>query len=224
MAKLTLTFKGRPIQAFQFDIGDKVSIGRNRDNGIPIDSLAVAPIHAEIDFSQEFSTISQKSSDFPLLVNNSTTTEQRLNHGDQISIGKHILYFTEDATLVNHSAVSADTDEDVDEFAFLDQELKQPTTSLEAQLQILNGKNIGRIINLKKGLTRLGKPDTGVAVIAKRKDGFYLSALDGTPMIKINDTLINEKSVKLSQGDMLDIEKTSMQFFATPLSNPSNSE
>lgn len=215
MAKLTLTFKGRPIQAYQFETGETVSIGRNEGNEICIDSLAVAPVHAQIRFEQEKSTIHQSSSEFPLRVNNSQTSEQPLNHGDQITIGKHILYFTEDTTLLEPASSPEVSREVEDDLELLNEELKNAAQQTDAQLQILNGKNIGRIITLKKGLTRLGKPDTGVAVIARRKDGFYISALDGNPLIRVNTELIDNRSVKLNEGDTLEIEKTSMQFFSS---------
>ncbi|MCI0734208.1 MAG: FHA domain-containing protein [Methylococcaceae bacterium] len=215
MAKLTLTFKGKPIRAYQFEAGDCVSIGRNDENDIRIDSLAVAPIHAEILFGDQGSIITQKENDFPLQVNNTQTARHELQHGDQISIGKHVLYFMDETTLLETPSARDSLETDL---RLLDDELKQSSQTVDGQLQILNGRNIGRVLLLKRGLTRLGKPETGVAVIAKRKDGFYIAALDGGAQIKLNGKTVHDKSIKLNQGDRVEIDRTEMLFFVNQLS------
>ncbi len=213
MAKLTLTFNGKPIRAYQFEAGDLISIGRSDENEIQIDSLAVGPVHAEIEIGDKESVVNSKQTDFPVQVNNAQITRHKLQHGDQISIGKHILYFTEDTAVLetpfSHSSVSPGETE----YQLLNDELKQSSPSIDGQLQILNGRNIGRVVSLKGGLTRLGKPETGVAVIARRKDGFYIASLDGAGQIKLNNQPIPDKSIKLTPGDLLEIDGTEMQFF-----------
>jgi pSer/pThr/pTyr-binding forkhead associated (FHA) protein len=218
MAKLTLTFKGKPIRAYQFDAGESASIGRNDENQIQIDSLAVAPIHAVIQVRDGQSIISQEHGDFPLQVNNTQTARHELQHGDQISIGKHVLYFTEETTVLDIPSPRSDRDFDGADHKLLDEEIKQSSQSVDGQLQILNGRNIGRVISLKAGMTRLGKPETGVAVIAKRKDGFYIASLDGGAQIKLNGQAVHDRCSKLNQGDLLEIDRTEMQFFVQEFS------
>jgi FHA domain len=213
MAKLTLTFNGKPIRAYQFEAGDSISIGRSDENEIQIDSLAVGPVHAEIKIGDGESIINSHQTDFPVQVNNLKITQHTLQHGDQISIGKHILYFTEDTTVLETSVGHSTGSRGDVEYQLLNEELKQSAPSIDGQLQILNGRNIGRLVALKGGLTRLGKPETGVAVIAKRKDGFYIASLDGAGQIRLNSEPIQDKSVKLTPGDLLEIDRTEMQFF-----------
>ncbi len=212
MAKITLTFKGKPIRAYHFEAGSKVFVGRNDSNGIIIDSLAVAPVHAEIEFGNDESKIASRSTEFPLEVNNVKVQDQTLKNGDKISVGKHLLFFAEDSTLLE-TAPAPQVQHFQKDLDSLNLEIKQNIQATEAQLQIMSGKNIGRVISLKGGLNRLGKSGSGVAVVVKRKDGYYTSALEGDPRIKINGSLINDKSVKLEDGDLLEIEKTEMQFF-----------
>lgn len=218
MAKLTLTFKGKPIRAYQFEAGDRVSIGRNDENEIHIDSLAVAPVHAEIQFSEAHSTIRQKENEFLLHVNNTQISKHQLQHGDQISIGKHLLYFTEDSTFLEApSQKNYQVLVESDHSKLLDDAINHSSQPVDGQLQVLNGKNIGRVISLKRGLTKLGKPETGVAVIAKRKDGFYIASLDADAQIKLNGQRIGEKSFKLNKGDMVEIDQIELQFFVSQL-------
>ena len=212
MAKITLTFKGKPIRAYHFESGNTAFVGRNDSNGIIIDSLAVAPVHAEIVFDEKESTITSRSNEFPLEINNNKVQQQVLKHGDRISVGKHVLHFTEDSTLIENPipAQVRNFEQDLDS---LNLEIEKNIQATEAQLQIMSGKNIGRVISLKGGLNRLGKPGVGVAVVVKRKDGYYTSALEGNPEIKINGSLVEDKTVQLQDGDLLEIEKTEMQFF-----------
>jgi len=212
MAKITLTFKGKPIRAYHYEAGNTVFVGRNDSNGIIIDSLAVAPVHAEIQFGNDETKIASRSTEFPLAVNNVKIQDQALKNGDKISVGKHLLFFSEDSILLE-AAPAPQPQKFQKDLDFLNLEIKQNIQATEAQLQIMSGKNIGRVISLKGGLNRLGKPGSGVAVVVKREDGYYTSALEGEPEIKVNDTLIKDKSVKLEDGDLLEIEKTGMQFF-----------
>jgi hypothetical protein len=46
-------------------------------------------------------------------------------------------------------------------------------------IQILSGPNAGRELPLSKPLTTLGKPGTQVAVIAKRRQGYYITHVEG---------------------------------------------
>lgn len=214
MAKLTLTFNGKPIRWYQFEAGDCIRIGRDDQNDVQIDSLAVAPVHAEIEFQEEGAIVRSQAKDFPVQVNGVSIAEKGLHHGDLVSIGKHVLNFTEDATVLDAALRPVVSASEESQEVNLNKVQKPPTQVLDGQLQIMNGRNIGRVVSLKGGLTRLGKPETGVAVIAKRKDGFYVASLDGSSEIKLNNKPIQDKSIKLEPGDLLEIDFTEMQFFS----------
>ena len=209
MAKLTLFFKGTPINVYHIDSGS-VHIGRDESNAIRIDSLAVAPAHAAIVINDGVSIITQLNDSFPVKVNDQSVKRHIITNGDRITIGKHLITYTDDATLLERN--SASTLDSV--MNALEHEIGTVSNHREANLQVISGKYIGRVIPLRRALTRLGKAGYGVAVIAKRKDGYFVSALEGGNVIKINNTPIEENSIKLSDGDIVEINKTSMQFFA----------
>lgn len=208
MAKFTLTFKGRFIQIFNFEQGE-ISIGRDPSNSIPIDSLAVASLHATVTLDKDGASLKQANGSASILVNNQKKTEHSLIDGDAITIGKH--------TLLYSSRTSPIPSEDkffkeLTAFAANNKESSE-TPNIVANLQILRGKNIGRIIPLNRAMTRLGKPGSGVAVIARRKDGFFISPLENNAFIKLNKNEIGEESIRLQNGDTLEIEKNTLRFY-----------
>jgi pSer/pThr/pTyr-binding forkhead associated (FHA) protein len=208
MATLTLTFKDKVIRTHRLETDVAVHIGRDESNEIHIDSLAVAPTHAVVVRNGEGETVvKQLNDEFPLTVNDMAGHEHQLNEGDRISIGKHALQYSDAATLQELSQNSQIHP------SWLDQEIGLSVTIPEANLQILNGKHIGRLIPLKRALTRLGKTGSGIVVIAKRKEGYFLSPLESEQAISVNSRSLGQQTVRLSHGDTLKIDETAMQFF-----------
>ncbi len=197
MAKLTLRFRDEIKQVHEFDSGI-ITIGRDHDNTICIDSLAIAPKHVIIDFDHPDGPRLIKEDDkFPVWINGKEIERHQLEDKDEISLGKHTIVFHARQTPADEPRSSPD---------FLDPLPK-------AGLQVLNGKNIGRLIPIKRSLIRLGNPGGSIAVISLRKDGFYLSSLDGGEQISINGSPLGERTVPLSNGDQLEIEKKKFLFY-----------
>jgi len=211
MAKFTIFFKDKAIQSYIYDSGI-IHIGRDNTNDIVIDNLTVAPAHAVVTVNSDNCIIKQLSDKNPLIINKEETKESFLNNNDVISIGKYrIIYSTTESIATDSNTFNA-KNKDVES---LNQKLEQQVSSPDANLQILEGQHIGRILPLKKAMTRFGHAGTGVVVIAKRKDGFYISSLESTSN---TDTLINrdplgDKTVHLKDNDIILINKVSMQFF-----------
>lgn len=208
MAKLTVFFKDKAIHSDLFNHGI-VHIGRDETNDLTIDSLAVAPAHAVIIIRDDDYTIKQLNDEFPLIVNGKKIKACNLNNNDTISIGKHDIIFNT-AEFVESSAFNNLIDEDVKS---LNQEINSELHIPAANLQIMNGNNIGKILQLKKSMTRLGHSGNGVIAISKRKEGYFVSVLENNGTITVNNAPLNNKSLKLNTNDVLVIDNTSLQFF-----------
>jgi pSer/pThr/pTyr-binding forkhead associated (FHA) protein len=210
MAKLTLTFKGRVIDVFHLE-RDKTVIGRNEDCTIPIDSLAVAPTHAEITGNDDEGYLLQAlEKDFPVLVNHEMTEETALNHGDVIQIGKHTFSFAEDVMDLGTDLgdnIPQDPPSNSDEPSE-DDELQTPL----GILQIVNGDDFGRIIPLKRNMTRIGHAGGDCAMIARREEGYFISFLEGRNPPQLNQKPIGNQAQLLTDGDLIDVGGTQMQF------------
>ncbi|MEW8028403.1 MAG: FHA domain-containing protein [Candidatus Thiodiazotropha sp.] len=210
MAKLTLSFKGRVIDVFHIE-SDKTEIGRNDDCTIPIDSLAIAPIQAVITRNDDQSYLLQAQEEaFPVLVNHEKTEETTLNHGDVIQVGKHTLSFAEDVM-----DLSADlgpipaNDQLPEEDETVENDESQSKSGV---LQIMNGDNFGRIIPLKRNMTRIGHAGGDCAMIARREDGYFITFLEGPNPPRINRKPIGNQAQLLADGDIIDVGGTQMQF------------
>ncbi|MES9829020.1 MAG: FHA domain-containing protein [Candidatus Thiodiazotropha sp.] len=210
MAKLTLSFKGRVIDVFHIE-RDKTEIGRNDNCTIPIDSLAIAPVQAVITRNDDQSYLLQAQEEaFPVLVNHEKTDQTTLNHGDVIQVGKHTLSFAEDVM-----DLSADlgpipaNDQLTDENEPIESDESKPKSGV---LQIINGDNFGRIIPLNRNLTRIGHAGGDCAMIARREDGYFITFLEGPNPPRINRKPIGNQAQLLTDGDIIDVGGSQMQF------------
>ncbi|MFM8331725.1 MAG: FHA domain-containing protein [Candidatus Methylumidiphilus sp.] len=212
MAKLTLTFKGKTLQSQTLADGT-FSIGRDDSNDLQIDSLAVAPRHASVSVAGSQRTVTQIDPGYPLIVNGNPVNEHHLKHGDRIGVGKHQIYFSDtDVGLPLRPEMHAET-VDTDATIPPQHAAKPGMVTVEASLQVLKGKNIGVVIPLRRAMTRLGTESSGSAVIAHRKEGYFLSALVAVNDVKVNDVDVQEESVLLNHGDVLKVGGNVLQFF-----------
>ncbi|MCK9621883.1 MAG: FHA domain-containing protein [Methylobacter sp.] len=208
MPKLTVFFKDKVIHSGLFENGI-VHIGRDETNDLIIDSMAIAPAHAVIIIRDDACTVKQLNDEFPLIINGKKTKACNLNDNDTISIGKHDIVFNT-VKFIAPEASNNPIDEDV---KLLNQEIDNELQIPAANLQIMNGSNIGKVLQLKKSMTRLGHDGNGVIAILKRKEGYFVSVLENAGTITINNEPLNDKPLKLNMNDVLVVNNTSLQFF-----------
>jgi hypothetical protein len=209
MAKLTVFFKDKAIHSGLFENGI-VHIGRDETNDLSIDSLAVAPAHAVIIIRDDNCTIKQLNDEFPLIINGEKIKTCILKNNDTILMGKHHIIFNTSETVSLPPVSNSLIDEDVKS---LNQEIDGELSLPAANFQIMSGNNIGKILQLKKPMTRLGHNGNGVIAISKRKEGYFVSVLENRGTITVNNVPLNDKLLKLNTNDVLVIDNTSLQFF-----------
>ncbi|MEJ2591361.1 MAG: FHA domain-containing protein [Candidatus Thiodiazotropha sp.] len=208
MPKLTLTFKGHVIDVFHLE-GGETHIGRDEGCEIHIDSLAIAPRQALIRLiDNDDYQVSSLDTEFPVLVNHEKIERKRLHHGDVIQIGKHTLTYAEDVM-----ELGADLTVDL-RAAEEEQATDSDALPAAGMLQIMNGENFGRIIPLKRNMTRIGHVGGDCAMISKRDDGYFLSFLEGPNPPVVNRHPIGDESYRLNEGDVIEVGGTKMQFHA----------
>ncbi|NOQ13622.1 MAG: FHA domain-containing protein [Methyloprofundus sp.] len=205
MAKFSIFFKDKPIQSSLFESG-VIHIGRDETNNLIIDSLAIAPAHAAVIINESKCVIKQLNADFPLIINGKQLKQHSLKNGDTITLGKHrIIYNSTEAIL---SPPSPDKGNKV-----LNQELSSNKHIPEANLQVMGGKHIGRLIPIKKTMTRLGRSGAGIIIVTHRKGGYYVSMLEADERITVNNAPLADKTLLLKNNDVLLIDNVPMQFF-----------
>ena len=90
MIRIGLKFKNKLLKEFESDL-DQITIGRNSDNDLRIDSMAVSGYHANLvnDGGQYY--IEELGSTNGTFVNEERIEKHVLRENDEISIGKHTL-------------------------------------------------------------------------------------------------------------------------------------
>jgi len=80
-------------------------------------------------------------------------------------------------------------------------------------IQILNGANAGRELELTKTLTTLGKPGVQVAVIARRPHGYFITHVEGKQYPVLNGQTVDAQAHQLADHDVIEIAGIKMEFF-----------
>ncbi len=82
-----------------------------------------------------------------------------------------------------------------------------------AVVQILNGPNAGKELELIKNLTTLGKPGVQVAVLARRPHGYFLTHVEGTTFPVVNGESLGEQLRQLNDHDIIELAGVKMEFY-----------
>ena len=82
-----------------------------------------------------------------------------------------------------------------------------------AAVQILNGPNAGKELELVKSLTTLGKPGVQVAVLARRPHGFFITHVEGEKFPLVNGESIGEQPHQLNDHDIVELAGIKMEFY-----------
>lgn len=237
MPILTLKFQEKALGEFTLENGKSLSIGRMAENDVTIDNLAVSGHHAKIDVVGNeylFTDLKSKNGSF---VNDEMVSSHKLQHGDIITIGKHVLEFTYKDDEPRPEKSSEDLYEtmvmDTGKHRAMMEKSKQksavPSKKLPtAALSLLAGGQ-GEVIITKK-LFKIGKSERNdyqikglwigqtAATISQRPDGFYLSYVDGMTKPKLNGVTA-KTSVLMKEFDIIEIGRVKMQLvFKTPTS------
>ncbi|MBS1197602.1 MAG: hypothetical protein H6R18_1387 [Proteobacteria bacterium] len=84
---------------------------------------------------------------------------------------------------------------------------------VSAVIQLLNGANMGKELELTKTLTTLGKPGVQVAVIAKRPHGYFLTHVEGANFPVVNGKTLDPQAYSLEDHDVIEIAGIKMEFY-----------
>lgn len=80
-------------------------------------------------------------------------------------------------------------------------------------VQVLNGQNAGKTLELTKSLTTLGKPGVQVAVITKRPNGYFITHVEGASFPVVNGASVGAQAASLRENDVVEIAGVKMEFF-----------
>jgi len=236
MAKLILTFNGKPLKDYELD-QEIITIGRKPTNDIHIDNLAVSGTHAKILTILNDSFIEDLNSTNGTLINGQRINKHALRNGEKIIIGKHTLEYINEAEEAGEGEfektmiirpdgmdqpVSSETSKKLEKsIGKIAADLASDgaagaSSKSEAYLELMSGANSGKRIKITKILTTLGKPGIQVAAVTRRPLGFFLIIVDvgtyGTrPMV--NDVEVSTRAHPLVDSDIIEVAGVKMGFY-----------
>jgi len=205
MAKLTISFKGRPIAIHHLD-EQPVTIGRNADCSIHIDSLAIAPRHAELLPTGTGHLMLALDHDFPVLVNRNPVERALLQPGDLIQVGKHDIDFSEDECEVIISTPEPTQDSS-------EERPSEEEDPVPAYIQVQSGADIGKVILLRRAVTRLHHLGMHDLAVTRENNTYSLVRLNPDLLVKIDGKPMMEEEAPLGDKTRIETESTRFGFF-----------
>lgn len=218
MAKLTLSFKGHYLSTHHLD-EKPTTIGRDEDCRICVDSLAIAPRHAELVPSEEGYLLLGLNPDYPVRLNNEQVDQASLRHGDLIQIGKHTLVFSEDSLELAHARPTTKAEVGTEAKARADDPAEEveggPTDSVTGYMQIQSGPRIGRFLIFRRAVTKLKRAGADGVAVARTGDSYQLVRLKEQVRIRIDGIPIDDQDVEvtLHHSNLVEIDNARFQFF-----------
>jgi hypothetical protein len=241
-AKLILSMDGTVLKEYPLN-KERTTIGRKPHNDIVIDNLAVSSEHAAIVTILNDSFLEDLDSTNGLSVNGTPTKKHFLQNNDLIEIGKYKLKYLNDQPTqtsaadfektmvlrapvkVSHGEAAAKSPLDVTvtrkteatgQFNTTSSGMMAEAASAQtpaAVVQILNGPNAGKELELVKSLTTLGKPGVQVAVLARRPHGYFITHVEGGSFPTVNGSSIGEQPHQLRDHDLIELAGVKMEFY-----------
>jgi pSer/pThr/pTyr-binding forkhead associated (FHA) protein len=231
MAKLVLSMDGLVLKEIPLN-KERLTIGRKPHNDIQIDNLAISGDHAAVVTILADSFLEDLNSTNGTLVNGQPIKKHFLRNNDVIELGKYKLKYMAD---LQAGAAASDFEKNA---AIRSGQLRMPSemqleaaetltrsavgvTSLPkppspapcAAIQLLNGPNAGKELELTKTLTTLGKPGLQVAVIARRPHGYFITHVEGRQFPLVNGKSLDAQAYPLGDHDVIEIAGIKMEFF-----------
>lgn len=226
MAKLILSMDGLVLKEIPLN-KDRLTIGRKPHNDVQIDNLAISGEHAVVVTILEDSFLEDLNSTNGTTVNGQPVKKHFLRNNDVIEMGKYKLkYLVDSPAAMRQESVGTTSNHQTPASWQLVQDApptrsnvgaaSQPRTAAPARLasiQILNGPNAGKELELSKTLTTLGKPGSQVAVIARRPNGYFVTHVEGAQFPVVNGSAIDTQAHLLHDHDVVEIAGIKMEFF-----------
>lgn len=233
MARLILSIDGQTLAEYNMT-KERYTIGRLPDNDVRIDNPAVSGHHSLIINILNDSFIEDLNSTNGTYVNGKLVKKHALQHGDLVTIGHHQIKFAdqhseegeqddfEKTMVINPQSQDQEALEQarmaLDREAPATNGSQRDSTVETARLQVLTGEFAGREVNLTKGLTTLGRPDSHVVAITRRPNGYYIVHVSGSSPSdepQINGSSLGVGARQLHDSDVVELSGVKLGFFAT---------
>lgn len=171
----------------------RLTIGRRPYNDIMLDDLTVSGEHAVLLTRAGASVIEDLRSRNGTLVNDEPVIQRALLDGDRIEIGIYRLQYVIEPLIPEGD--------------------RPPEW---ACLEALSGNGAGKVIAIDRPIVSLSDASGQVAVIARRRNGFFITHLEGTTFPLVNGEPTGLISCLLRADDQIELAGTIFRFSFEP--------
>jgi pSer/pThr/pTyr-binding forkhead associated (FHA) protein len=227
MLQILVKFNDSVLKVFQSDKAE-ITIGRNIQNDLQIDNLAVSNFHATLKRSQDNYVIEDLNSTNGTFINEEKITRCELQDGDIASIGKHSLIFL----LEGGAGKSRGLREfemvrtrilDTEKQRELENRAEPYFPESPARLKVQAGETSRDEYLLTARLTEIGKGASSqvkleglfapknLAYITRDTHGYTLIPGDNAGKLRLNGTSI-DRGTELKNNDVIDAGKIKFRF------------
>ena len=227
MLQILLKFNTSVLKVFQSDKAE-ITIGRNMNNDLQIDNLAVSNFHARIERSQDKYFIEDLNSTNGTYIDEQKIAKCELRDGDTAGIGKHLLTFMLQGGASGGRGLS---ETEMEQTMMLDTEkqrelVKKAEPSFPespARLKVQEGGISQDEYQLTARLTEIGKGDScqvrleglfapkSLAYIMRDPMGYTLIPGDNAGKLRLNGASI-DKGTALKNNDVINAGKVKFRF------------
>jgi hypothetical protein len=221
MAKLVLSRDGAIV--FQCFVGEeRISIGRDTANQIVVDDPAVSREHAAVLPVGNDHILEDLGSSNGTQVNGVRVARRILQHGDVIELGAFGLRY-----LGTRTAAEIDLDRTMlveglgdrrDEFRAQATQFSVPRTRAQrtsfprGRALVTAGRRAGISLALDRVVAMFGRPGAGLAVLARRPQGYFLSHAEGRRPPRVNGEALGREARLLRHGDVVEVADERFEF------------
>lgn len=233
MPKLLLKFSGMVLKDIPLD-KPQMTIGRKMDNDVVIDNLAVSGHHAQVVEEGGTYFVVDIGSTNGTFVNEAKIQKQRLQPGDQIRVGKHVLVYEDESATTKPKPAPAIV-LDGDKTVLAPPPPNKDKSKLSAADDVLPGGKIGVLLvvagqtdkneyKLPARVSVIGSQNAAVvkltgwfapkvaALISRNETTYVISLSEGSKTIRVNGVPIQGRS-DLKDGDLIEIAGAKMYFY-----------
>jgi hypothetical protein len=170
---------------------ERMMIGRRPYCDLVLDDLTVSGEHAMLHSRAGESVLHDLQSRNGSIINGMAVRQQVLVHGDQIDIGVFKIKFVQEK--------------------FAGEATRIMLAVGSARILIMSGADAGKVVHLDRAITSIGS-SSQVAVVARRRNGYYLTHMEGPTYPLVNGESIGLTAQSLNDRDLIELAGTSFQF------------
>ena len=233
MAKLILELDNSILNELPL-AGESITIGRDKSNTIPINHMAISRFHARFDPAGSNYSITDLQSTNGTFVNDEHVSNRRLNHGDRISVGHHLLTYLDPENKDKHDFEGKEVFLNSTQELSIDEQLEVLSDNRETAQKYKEENKIGMInfidssglgeIELREKHTRIGKDflsdirlqglfiGKSAAIISQKPAGYIITYAGGISNLKVNGEVV-KSSRPLNDFDIIKIGPYISQFY-----------